>query len=67
MDVLPESRDAIVAELRRRLALPEWSNLRGDDVISIIESLDEASRQRVNLLFCELREIDDAGQAGGAR
>jgi hypothetical protein len=62
-DGLPEAlvrrRAEIDAELRWRIGLPEWSNLRGDDVIMAVLGLDEASRVRVNDLFVELREIED--------
>ena len=54
-----ERRQEIAAELRHRLGLPEWSNLRGDDVIMLTLGLDADSRVRVNDLFVELREIDD--------
>ena len=54
-----ERRQEIAAELRARLGLPEWSNLRGDDVIMLTLALDADSRVRVNDLFVELREIDD--------
>jgi len=52
-------RLAIEREVRERLELPEWSNLRGDDVISRIEALDPASRGRLNHLFAELQELKD--------
>jgi len=52
-------RLAIEREVRERLELPEWSNLRGDDVISRIEALDPASRVRLNYLFAELQELKD--------
>jgi hypothetical protein len=54
-----QRRQEIAEELRRRLGLPEWSNLRGDDVIMLTLGLDADSRVRVNDLFVELREIDD--------
>ena len=53
-------QQAIEREIRERLDLPEWSNLRGDDVISRIEALDPASRVRLNYLFAELQELKDA-------
>jgi hypothetical protein len=52
-------RSELREEIRSRLGLPEWSNLRGDDVIMLVEGLDEASRIRLNDLFVELREIED--------
>lgn len=52
-------RDQIEFELRWRLALPDWSNLRGDDVIGATEALDADSRVRVNALFVERQEIED--------
>ena len=52
-------QQAIEREIRERLDLPEWSNLRGDDVISRIEALDPASRVRLNYLFAELQELKD--------
>ncbi len=51
-------RLAIEREIRERLELPGWSNLRGDDVISRIEALDPGSRVRLNYLFAELQEED---------
>ena len=54
-----QRRSEIVRELRRLLALPEWSNLRGDDVIALTLALDGETRVHVNNLFVELREIDD--------
>jgi len=56
---LQRRRSEIASELRERLGLPEWSNLRGDDVIMLVEGLDADSRVRVNDLFVEMREIDD--------
>ena len=53
-------RLAIEREIRERLELPGWSNLRGDDVISRVEALDPASRVRLNYLFAELQELKDA-------
>ena len=58
-DSILTRRAEIDAELRMRIGLPDWSNLRGDDVILAVLGLDEASRVRVNDLFVELREIDD--------
>lgn len=52
-------REQIMNELRSRLRLPEWSNLRGDDVITLVESLDPVARAEVNDLFVELRELED--------
>ncbi len=52
-------RAEIELELRARLGLPEWSNIRGDDVIMLVEGLDADSRVRVNDLFVERREIED--------
>lgn len=52
-------RLAIEREIRERLELPGWSNLRGDDVISRVEALDPASRARLNHLFTELQELKD--------
>jgi hypothetical protein len=58
-------RDQVGEEIRSRLGLPEWSNLRGDDVITLVEGLDEASRVHVGNLIAELREIEDAGASAG--
>ncbi len=52
-------RTELSEELRARLGLPDWSNLRGDDVIMLVDGLDEASRVRAGYLFVELREIED--------
>ncbi len=60
MDDFQDRRRAIEAEIRATLGLPAWSNLRGDDVISIVQSLDTESRVRVNYLFVDLRELLDA-------
>jgi hypothetical protein len=57
-------RAEISDELRARLGLPEWSNLRGDDVIVLIDGLDEASRVHAGYLFVELREIEDERTSG---
>jgi hypothetical protein len=61
---LLERRSEVAEEIRSRLGLPQWSNLRGDDVIMLVEGLDEASRVRLNGLFVELREIEDERAAG---
>ena len=58
-DELDRRRAVVTEEIRSRLGLPVWSNLRGDDVITLVEGMDEASRVRLNALFVELREIDD--------
>jgi hypothetical protein len=52
-------RAQIAEEIRSRLRLPQWSNLRGDDVIVLVEALDEDSRARLNELFVAMRENDD--------
>jgi hypothetical protein len=57
-------RHEIREELRRLIGLPEWSNLRGDDVIAATLALDAETRVLVNDLFVELREIEDATSAG---
>jgi hypothetical protein len=57
---IQERRLLVREEIRSRLGLPHWSNLRGDDVIALTEALDEASRVRLNELFVELREIEDS-------
>jgi hypothetical protein len=57
-------RHEIREELRRLIGLPEWSNLRGDDVIAATLALDAETRVLVNDLFVELREIEDAIGAG---
>ena len=52
-------REAVREEIRARLGLPEWSNLRGDDFIMLVEALDEASRIHVGRLVAEMYEIED--------
>jgi hypothetical protein len=57
-------RHEIREELRRLIGLPDWSNLRGDDVIAATLALDAETRVLVNDLFVELREIEDGRPAG---
>jgi hypothetical protein len=52
-------RHPIAEQLRSLLGLPESSNLRGDDVITLIQGLDEASRALANECIARLREMDD--------
>ncbi len=58
--------NAIRDELRRRLSLPGWSNVRGDDVIDRVQALDAAGRIEVNRLFVELQELKDEDDASSA-
>ena len=57
-------RHEVREELRRLIGLPDWSNLRGDDVIAATLALDAETRVLVNDLFVELREIEDGRPAG---
>jgi hypothetical protein len=52
-------RSALAEELRRLLHLPDWSNLRGDDVITLIQGLEPDLRVRANDLVLGIRELDD--------
>jgi hypothetical protein len=55
----------IAAELRIRLGLPEWSNIRGDDVIAPGRGARRRLARAVNDLLAERREIDDESGSSG--
>lgn len=60
-----ERRYPIAETLRSLLQLPEWSNLRGDDVITLIQGIDSDSRIVANDCVARLRELDDEALRSG--
>jgi hypothetical protein len=65
LDAYLGQRRRLAGELRAFLQLPAWSNLRGDDVITLVEALEESSRVRATEVIALLRELDDAALIGG--
>ncbi len=59
LEAWEKRRSEIAEQIRAILRLPDWSNLRGDDVIALVEGLDADSRILANDLFVRMREMDD--------